>query len=251
MRKAEQRGWTKKSAPCYVEEHHIFIKAIFGENNRVVYLTAREHVLAHLMLFKACLKRYGRHHWKTWKVAEAATAMGMLSKHTWQRTTCTCSTLGLARKVASENKSIQYRGVSRGPRPASSKPGELNPFYGQAHTEETCRVISEKGLGRVWWHDPVTGETTTSRECPGLNWERGRPSTGKQQNPNPSQGEWAVGSKNHKSRAIYLRHAEWEGEKFYPCANQAAKEYGLLNDKLLATAHGTRKHHKGFIARFA
>jgi len=74
---------------------------------------------------------------------------------------------------------------------------------------------------------------------------------GKQQNPNPDHGEWLVGSKNHKSRAIYLRHAEWEGEKFYPCANQAAKEYGLLNCKLLATAHGTRKHHKGFIARFA
>jgi hypothetical protein len=59
------------------------------------------------------------------------------------------------------------------------------------------------------------------------------------------------GSKNPKSRAIYLRHNDWEDEKYYESASQASKEYGLLNDKLLATAHGTRNHHKGFKARFA
>jgi len=250
MRKAEQRGWTKKSAPCYVEKHHPFIRAIFGENNRVVYLTAREHVLAHLLLFKAFLKRYGRHNWKTWKVAEAATAMGMLSKHTWQRTAVTCSTLGLARKVAAENKSIAYTGVPQGPKPGSARPGESNHFFGKTHTEETCALISERGLGRVWWHNTKTGETTTSRECPGPVWKRGRPKTGPQQNPNPTQGEWMLGSKNHKSRAIYLQHAEWEGEKYYESANKAAQEYGLQSGKLLATAHGKTKQHKGFVARF-
>ncbi len=251
MRKAEVRGWSKKSAPCYVEEHHIFPTSVFGENRRVVYLMAREHVVAHLLLFKACLKRYGRRHRKTWKTATAATAMGMLSKRTWQRTLATSSMLGLAREIDAENKSIRYTGVPQGPKPRSSRPGELNHFYGQTHTEETRAVISEKGKDRVWWFNPETGETTTSKICPGERWVRERPRTGKQKNPNPTQGEWCVGSKNHKSRAIYLRHVEWEGEKFYPSANQAAKEYNLLNSKLLATAHGTRKQHKGFIARFA
>lgn len=250
MRKAEQRGWTKKSSPCYVEEHHIFIKAIFGENDRVVCLTAREHVLAHLLLFKACLNRYGRHHWKTWKVAEAATAMGMLSKYTWQRTDVTCSTLGLARKVAAENKSIQYRGVPQGPKPGSSRPGSTNHFYGQSHTEETCRVISERGLGRVWWHNTETGETTTSRECPGPGWERGRPKLGARNNPYPDSHK-RVGGRNHKSRAIYLLHVDWESEEYYESARQAALEYGLQSGKLLATAHGKSKQHKGFVARFA
>lgn len=206
-------------------------------------------MLAHLLLFKACLKRYGRHHWKTWKVAEAATAMGMLSKHTWQRNIVTCSTLGLARQVASENKSIQYKGVPQGPKPGTSRPGEMNPFYGQVHTEETCRAISEKGLGRVWWHNTVTGETTTARECPGAGWGRGRPKLGKYETPYPDRG--MRGRKNHKSRAIYLRHLEWEGEKYYESANQAAQEYGLTSSKLLATAHGKIKQHKGFVARFA
>jgi hypothetical protein len=249
MRKAEQRGWTKKSAPCYVERHHIFIKAIFGENGRVVYLTAREHVLAHLLLFKACLKRYGRHDWRTWKVAEAATAMGMLSKHTWQRTAVTCSTLGLARKVAAENKSIAYTGVLQGPKPGSARPGESNHFFGKTHTEETCALISERGLGRVWWHNTKTGETTTSRECPGEDWNRGRPELGRYETPYPDRG--MRGSKNHKSRAIYLRHVGWKEEKYYESALQASKEYGLTNSKLLATAHGKSKQHKGFVARFA
>ena len=251
MRKAEQRGWTKKSAPCYVEKHHPFIRAIFGENDRVVYLTAREHVLAHLLLFKAFLSRYGRHHWKTWKAATAATAMGMVSKHTWERTSVSCYTLGLAREVDAENKRVMYTGVSQGPKPQNSKPGELNPFYGQKHTEETCKTISEKGIGRVWWFNITTGETTTSYDCPGPDWERGRPDLGSQSNPNPDQGEWMKGKGNHKSRAIYLRHEEWEGEKFYESALQASKEYGLTNGKLLGVAHGKTTKHKGFIARFA
>ena len=143
MRKAEQRGWTKKSAPCYVERHHIFIKAIFGENNRVVFLTAREHVLAHLLLFKACLKRYGRHHWKTWKVAGAATAMGIIWERHWGRTPVSCGTLGLARKVDAENKSIQYTGTTLPPRP-----------------------------GYKWYNNGV--EQTRSKTHPGLSWVEGR-----------------------------------------------------------------------------
>ena len=143
MRKAEQRGWTKKSAPCYVERHHIFIKAIFGENDRVVYLTAREHVLAHLLLFKACLKRYGRHHWKTWKVAGAATAMGLICRDHWGRTSVSCLTLGLARKVDAENKKIRYTGVKLPPRP-----------------------------GYRWFNNGV--EQTRSKEHPGPGWIEGR-----------------------------------------------------------------------------
>jgi acyl-homoserine lactone acylase PvdQ len=208
-------------------------------------------VLAHLLLFKAFLKRYGRHHWKTWKVAGAAIAMGMISKYNWQRTAVTCSTLGLARKVDAENKSIRYKGVPQGPKPGSSRPGELNHFFGQTHTEENRALISEAGKDRFWWLNTETGETTTSKVCPGEGWIRKRLPTGKQKNPNPDKGKSHMGPKNHKSRAIYIRHVDWEGEKFYPSANQAAKEYGLLNCKLLATAHGTRKHHKGFIARFA
>jgi hypothetical protein len=143
IRKAEQRGWTKKSAPCYVEKHHPFIQAVFGENNRVVYLTAREHVVAHLLLFKAYLKRYGRHHWKTWKVAGAATAMQIIGERHWGRTPVSCSTLGLAREVDAENKRIAYTGTTLPPRP-----------------------------GYKWYNNGVT--QTRSKTHPGEGWVEGR-----------------------------------------------------------------------------
>jgi hypothetical protein len=131
------------SAPCYVEKHHVFIKAIFGENGRVVYLTAREHVLTHLLLFKAFLKRYGRHHSKTWKVAGAATAMGIIGERHWGRTPVSCGTLGLARKVDAENKSIRYTGTTLPPRP-----------------------------GYKWYNNGV--EQTRAKKHPGEGWVEGR-----------------------------------------------------------------------------
>jgi hypothetical protein len=81
MRKAEQRGWTKKSAPCYVEEHHIFPTSVFGENRRVVYLMAREHFIAHLLLWRAYRKKYGVQHWKTAKTAHAVWSMAGVTKN--------------------------------------------------------------------------------------------------------------------------------------------------------------------------
>ena len=54
IRRAKERDWTKKTAPCYVEMHHIKPKSMGGSNNRknLVCLTAREHFLAHWMLYK-------------------------------------------------------------------------------------------------------------------------------------------------------------------------------------------------------
>jgi len=53
---AQRRNWTKKSANCYVELHHIKPKSIYPdlkkEPSNLVYLTAREHFIAHLLLAK-------------------------------------------------------------------------------------------------------------------------------------------------------------------------------------------------------
>jgi hypothetical protein len=74
IRKAEQRGYTKKKAKeleVYVEGHHTFPLSIFGKNNRIVYLTAREHYIAHALLERICIRRYGLEHWKTKKMMYA------------------------------------------------------------------------------------------------------------------------------------------------------------------------------------
>jgi hypothetical protein len=43
----------------YIEKHHTFPKSIFGDNKRIVALTPRKHYIAHLLLEKICIKRYG------------------------------------------------------------------------------------------------------------------------------------------------------------------------------------------------
>lgn len=64
IRKAENRT----PLEGYTEKHHTFPKSIFGKNNRVVVLTAREHYVAHLLLWKAFEKRYGKCNQKTIKM---------------------------------------------------------------------------------------------------------------------------------------------------------------------------------------
>jgi len=64
IRRAENRDCLEG----YVEKHHVFPKSIFGENNRVVILTGREHYIAHLLLQKICEKRYGIRHKNTQKM---------------------------------------------------------------------------------------------------------------------------------------------------------------------------------------
>jgi hypothetical protein len=84
IRKAEQRSYTKKKAKelgVYVEGHHIFPVSIFGKNKRIVYLTAREHYIAHALLEKLCIKRYGLNHYKTHKMTNAHIIMGGRGKY--------------------------------------------------------------------------------------------------------------------------------------------------------------------------
>ena len=50
---ASSRGLNKSSLPFYTEEHHIVPKCMLGTNeeNNLVLLTYREHILAHLLLY--------------------------------------------------------------------------------------------------------------------------------------------------------------------------------------------------------
>ncbi len=84
IRKAQQSGFTKKKAKeqgLYVEGHHTFPVSIFGKNKRIVYLTAREHYIAHALLERICIQRYGEEHWKTYKMTNAHIIMGGRGKY--------------------------------------------------------------------------------------------------------------------------------------------------------------------------
>ena len=71
IRKAENRI----PPDGYTEKHHIFPVSIYGENNKIIVLTAREHYIAHTLLEKICIKRYGLNDQKTIKMVYAHTSM--------------------------------------------------------------------------------------------------------------------------------------------------------------------------------
>ena len=204
MRKAEQRGWTKKSAPCYVERHHIFIKAIFGENDRVVYLTAREHFVAHLLLWKACRKRYGIQHWKTAKTGKALQSMSMSSAFTEQRHAINSRQFEVVRQANIEsmlgdnhwsrqegavnplialNKDparAQYIGQINGKRERERwhrgehqwQDPEFIESKRQRMVSGQAAAMGSKTKGKLWWNNGVS--QTRALECPGEHWVRGR-----------------------------------------------------------------------------
>jgi len=106
IRKAENRT----SPEGYTEKHHTFPKSIFGNNNRLVVLTAREHYIAHALLVKVYKKRYGITHKNTHKMLYAYNLMYNSGK---------CNTSGLYeyyKKYFCEyhpNKTEEYREKKR------------------------------------------------------------------------------------------------------------------------------------------
>jgi hypothetical protein len=273
MRKAEQRGWTKKSAPCYVEKHHPFIRAIFGENDRVVYLTAREHFIAHLLLWKACRKKYGVQHWKTAKTGKALQSMSMKSKFTENRYVLNSREFELARIANIEGM--------LGDNHWSRQDGVVSPFIAlnkdpvraKELGEHNSKILKEKAQkgehvwqdpeviarlvqqriesgvlvkngkktkGKLWWNNGV--EQTRAFECPGEGWERKRlPCDTKPKQP-------LKGGKNPMARAILLTNLETGKAEFFESIADAKRKYKIGNINLVLT--GQRKSAGGFTASY-
>ena len=142
IRKAEHRV----PPEGYTEKHHIFPVSIYGNNNKIVVLTAREHYIAHSLLEKALIKRYGINDGRTKKMITAFWCMNN-------------------QKTKNEYlNSYLYE---------SSRVRFINTIKGRKPTEEEVRKMSEKNKLRVWWTDGVN--TKHSKDCPGDEWYRGRP----------------------------------------------------------------------------
>jgi hypothetical protein len=118
IRKAENRT----PPEGYTEKHHTFPKSIFGKNNRVVVLTAREHYIAHALLERICIQRYGLQHWKTQKMI--------------------CAHISMTSKRKYYN-SYLYENVKK--RFSNCRKGKNNPMYGKNHNNETINKLRETG----------------------------------------------------------------------------------------------------------
>jgi hypothetical protein len=182
----------------------VFIKAIFGENGRVVYLTAKEHFIAHLLLWKGFRNRYGVQHWKTAKAGKALQSMSMKSKFTNERMVANSRTFEMVRianveSMLGDNHWSRQEGavspfVALNKDPARAKRiGEINSKReknrwdnGEHHWQDPefiknkrqrmvngqAALMGSKVKGKLWWNDGV--HQTRAFECPGEDWVRGR-----------------------------------------------------------------------------
>jgi hypothetical protein len=211
IRKAEQRGYTKKKSKeqgLYVEGHHIFPISIFGKNKRIVYLTAREHYIAHALLEKIYLKRYGMKDWRTHKMIlahiimsgknefhqekylnsylyeavkirkkqiptteEMRTKMSIKSSKSkwWYKDNVTKFTI----KCPGEGWQRGRPGINIGrevTQETRNKIGIKNK--GKIQRQESIEKTTKKNIGRFWWNNGK--EVISSKECPGEGWVKGR-----------------------------------------------------------------------------
>jgi hypothetical protein len=149
IRKAENR-----SLNCYCERHHVFPRSIYGDNQRIVRLTAREHYVAHLLLWKYYKKKYGEKYTKTLSMLLAIN--GMLYGQNKERK-INSRLFESLREKAAQAISLRLAGVAKSDKhkenirlsklgnknPAYGKLGKDSKSYGLKRTEEVKRKISE------------------------------------------------------------------------------------------------------------
>jgi hypothetical protein len=133
IRKAQQR----QVVEGYTEKHHIFPVSIFGKNNKIVVLTGREHYLAHALLEKVYLTRYGLRNNKTHKMIWAHLIMKgknrYYNSHLYE--------------AVKQRHSIISSELLKG-HPVSEETRAKISYYSSNRSEETLRKIGEASKGR-------------------------------------------------------------------------------------------------------
>jgi hypothetical protein len=145
IRKAENRDCPEG----YVEKHHIFPKSIFGNNNRVVVLTAREHYIAHALLEKVYMSRYGIDDNRTKKMTYAHFCMkrGNNRYHN-----------SYLYEKCRERRSIILREDMLGYNHAEKTKTKIkNSNTGKIFSQERKDKISAAAKGRIPWNKGKTG----------------------------------------------------------------------------------------------
>jgi len=180
VEQACSRNWNKKTAPVYVEGHHIIPKSI-SKNNDLVYLTAREHFICHLLLTKMLDGNDG------YKMLSAFIAMKMIYKNTKQRYINSIFYDSVRKKI-SEFKKEQWKDpiyrehiitkvsnnrpdMSGDKNPMFGRVGPLSPHYNKPKSEEHKNKIKNSLLGKKHTDERKLNMSINSPKCAlGKKW---------------------------------------------------------------------------------
>lgn len=229
MRKAKDR-----KLQGYIEKHHIFPQSIFGKNKSTVKLTAREHFIAHLLLWKDYKKRCGTKHKNTIRMALALS--GMIYGQNCDRK-INSHIFEILRKEAGKALSIRSKGVAKSEthrenirlaklgdkNPLYGITGKDNPNFGRKRSEEIKKKISE------------------IRRSPN-NPLRNRPRT-------EEDKEKIKNSSRFRMKPIERIDKETGEVKEYESINAAARD-GFSAGHIHGCMHGKRVSHKGYYWKY-
>lgn len=256
IRKAENRT----PPEGYTEKHHIFPKSIFGKNNRLVVLTAREHYIAHALLEKIYIQRYGIRHQKTKKMITAFWCMNSqkskntyINSHLYESSRLRRSILMTGKnnhmygkkisEEAREKRSKAHTGKkmsleSRAKMSEAAKKRNKNPMLGRNHSEETKRKISELNKGRKVSED---FKKKLSKRNSGEN----NPYFGKKHSLEIRQ---KMSGENH-FRSMWWKITFADGNVIEQCGlTNWSKENGYSQGAIYKVACGKKKKYKDIVA---
>ena len=113
----------------YKESHHIVPKCMGGDDSKenLIKLTARQHYLAHWLLYKI---------YKTSSLVHAWHSMSRIGK-------------GQDKRQINSHL-FQYCKIERKKHLSKQSTGSGNSFYGKHHTEKTKKRLSEMQLGKIY-----------------------------------------------------------------------------------------------------
>jgi len=175
IRKAENRTLPEG----YTERHHVFPISIFGKNKRVVALTAREHYIAHVLLEKVYIKRYGLKDHRTIKMTYAHSIMK--------------GNGGYVNSYLYECARIRF---------SEAKKGKNHPMFAKVFSEEHKEKISKAKKGKTAWNK---GKTMTEEQKKKISKTmRGR---------TLSEEHKAKLSKSHKGQIPWNKGMKYDEEK--------------------------------------
>jgi len=142
----------------YTEGHHIFPKSIYGENNSIVKLTAKEHYIAHALLEKVFIKRYGKSDERTVKMIYAFYCMNTANRKNYYNSYLYESSRDKFLEVIKKRKPIPNVGKWNIGKVRSEETKEKlrQKRLQQVFTEEMHQKRRDTIRSLIWLHHPAT-----------------------------------------------------------------------------------------------